>query len=228
MFLISMIAAALSAEPAATASVASFSSERESHLAALHTAREQVDLDGPIGQCTVAKTSYRSAQAEIAMIDAELALPANLALGTLETDHRAKLVALKAVETKRLAAAQALASKSGLTLKSDRDKIAAIDSAIARINAQKETEQAASGLPDWRRVSRTGSEGLGVSASAGTGLNPNMMNGIGGLIGSRGTELMTLDDVYGDRSAVIQRHIEPPPLPAEFSACFPNEVGTSS
>ena len=220
-----LVGLALAAEPVAPVATTSPSvAARDAYLTDLNAAREQIDIDGVFGQCTAAKASFRGAQGEIASIDAELSIPVNPALGALETDHRAKLVALKAIEAKNLAAATALASRSGAALKAAEDKLAAIDKTIDRINAEKRAEKKAEEEAAAARLSsydRFGDSGLGA-----TGLNENMMNGIGGLIGSKGTQ-MGSGGLYA-RGAPVQPRVAPSPLPAEFSGCFPNEVATSS
>lgn len=216
MFLILLIASAFAADPVVAASPSV--EVREAYLVSLNAQRESLYEGYPGDLCKTAKGSFLAAQVEVVRIDAELAMPANPDLGKAQADYRAKLAALKAVQAKAMESAKAVAKTAGVQLTADEAKDKALSAEISRIETEIRREKAALAAKlEAARATGLGSggtaDGLGGLGSRGRGLSYGD-NDLGGLVGY---------SHYTDSAPTAT-----PPLPVEFKACFPDEVGTSS
>lgn len=213
MFVAFLIASALAAEPVAPVATTSPTiAARDAYLTSLNAQREAVGGGDPRDMCETAKGSFRGAQSELARIDAELALPANPDLGKAQVDYRAKLVALKAAQAKAMETAKSSAKTAGAQMAADDAKKVALDAEITRVEKEIQREKDAA-KPSSRS---TGLGGLGsIGQTEGLGdLGRTTLYGYGGL------------GAYPHPAGFLAH--DESPIPAEFTGCFPGEVGTSS
>lgn len=202
LFLSTITPSAFAEEPTTTPTVASIAA-RDAYKVSLRAQLEKSGEDEAEGKCGAAKSSYRSAESELTRINAELAIPANTAIGQVQVDYRAKLEALKRTEEAKIAKAKTDAKTAGTELTAAKAKVKAIEAEIVRIEAQEKREEAAS-----RPASYT--DGLG-----GLGTRERDSSGLG--YSSSG---------YGLGGSLYEPSSKPSPLPEEFKGCFPSEVSS--
>lgn len=193
--------------PAPTSAV---NDARDTYKVALRSQLEKSGEDEAWGKCEAAKSSYLSMESELARINAELSVPANVALGQAQADYRAKLDTMRKAAEAKLVKAKTDAKTAGTELAAAEAKVKAINAELARIDAEEKREKAAD-----KPTPRDDASGLGGLGARGSGLGGgSTMEGLGGLVGG------------SSWSAPSPQ--KSPQLPEEFKGCYPNETKSSS
>lgn len=163
-FLVSFVFSTLTSSALAEEPTAASVAARNAYKASLQAQLEKSGEDEAEDKCSVAKSSYRSAESELTRINAELAIPANTAIGQVQADYRAKLETLKRSEEAKIAKAKTDAKAAGTELAAAKAKAKAIEAEITRIEMQERREDAAN-RPTYTGASGYGSGAYGLGSS---------------------------------------------------------------
>jgi hypothetical protein len=160
-------------------------------------------------KCVAAKANYRSAEVDLTRLTSELTATEGAPLGQVQTSYRAKLVEEQRRLEAVLVSAKRDATSAGQALEKAQADLATVKAEIKRIEDEEYYEAHAGERVQTRVIGGLGTHGLGSGISG---------YGIGGLGGGG----------LGGSWTVPVPERPTPPLPAEFKACFPDEVETSS